>query len=146
MRIPKIPGLLAVVCLISPAAAQDTANGKLQDWKITSQEAALENPLKPDEESLRQGKSLFESQCALCHGTTGDGKGSLAQEQKWDIRDLKNPETLKGVSDGAIFAMITKGKGNMPNQEGRLKDDQKWKLVNYIRNLISATDSPKTGT
>ncbi|MDP2735471.1 MAG: cytochrome c, partial [bacterium] len=49
--------------------------------------------------------------------------------------DLRNPETLKGISDGAVLAMVTKGKGKMPGAENRLTDEQKWKLVNYMRTL-----------
>ncbi|MBI4459987.1 MAG: cytochrome c [Acidobacteria bacterium] len=135
MRMLAILILAAVVCWLVPLQAQEGASRKLQDWKITPEEAARENPLKPDNESLEQGRILFQSQCGMCHGATGDGKGSLAEILGADIADLRNPATLKDVSDGAVFAMVTKGKGEMPGAENRLTDEQKWKMVNYMRAL-----------
>ncbi|OFW00810.1 MAG: hypothetical protein A3G20_05475 [Acidobacteria bacterium RIFCSPLOWO2_12_FULL_59_11] len=135
MRILTILSLVAILYWALPLGAQEAASNKLQDWKITPEEAARENPLKPDKESLGQGRVLFESQCGMCHGITGDGKGSLAPELGVEMSDLRNPETLKGLSDGAVFAMVTKGKGKMPGAENRLTDEQKWKMVNYMRAL-----------
>ena len=69
----------------------------------------------------------------------------IMHNRRIGIRDFKNTETLKGLSGGDIFAMITNGKGNMPDQEGRLKDDQKWKMANCIRKVTSAPDRSKPG-
>ncbi|MBI3895714.1 MAG: cytochrome c [Acidobacteria bacterium] len=135
MRILTILGLVAILCWSPPLGAQETASDKLRDWKITPEEAARENPLKPEKESLEQGRVLFESQCGMCHGVKGDGKGSLASVLEVEIPSFTNPETLKGLSDGAVLAMITKGKDKMPGGEGRLTDEQKWKMINYIRTL-----------
>ncbi|MCH8269501.1 MAG: hypothetical protein IH846_18540, partial [Acidobacteria bacterium] len=59
-------------------AGQETKPVNQQDWEITSEEAARENPVEPEEETLQEGKVLFDSQRALCHGKSGDGKGDLA--------------------------------------------------------------------
>ena len=135
MRMLTIISLVALLYWSVPLEAQEEASRKLQDWKVTPEEAARENPLKPDKESLAQGRVLFESQCGMCHGVKGDGKGSLAPDLGVDIPDYTKPETLKGLSDGALLAMITKGKGKMPGGEGRFTDEQKWKMINYIRTL-----------
>ena len=144
MRTPLILGLLGTLFLPSFLAGQETEPVNQQDWKITSEEAARENPVEPEEETLQEGKVLFDSQCAMCHGKTGDGKGDLAASLGAKIADLTNPATLRGITDGALFAMLTKGKGKMPGLENRLPDLFKWKLVNYIRTFSSAA-SP-TGT
>lgn len=144
MRTPLILGLLGVLFLPLFLAGQETAPVNQQDWEITSEEAARENPLEPEEETLQEGKVLFDSQCAMCHGKTGDGKGDLAASLGAKIADLTNPATLRGITDGALFAMLTKGKGKMPGLENRLPDLFQWKLVNYIRTLSSSA-SP-TGT
>ena len=36
-------------------------------------------PQKSAEEMLAQGKRVYEQNCAICHGVTGDGKGDAAQ-------------------------------------------------------------------
>ena len=141
MRTPLILGLLGVLFLPSFLAGQETAPVNQQDWEITSEEAARENPLEPEEETLQEGKVLFDSQCAMCHGKSGDGKGDLAASLGAKIADLTNPATLRGITDGALFAMLTKGKGKMPGLENRLPELFQWKLVNYIRTLSAAASS-----
>ena len=142
MRIFSLFGLLGVVCGSLLLWGQDTQ--KLQAWEITAEEAAKENPIKPDEEILKESKVLFDSQCAMCHGKRGDGKGDLADTLGMKLSDLADPKTLQGLSDGALFAMITKGKGKMPSQEGRLPDAFKWKLVHYMRALSAIAGSSAT--
>jgi mono/diheme cytochrome c family protein len=71
----------------------------------------------------------------MCHGVGGDGKGDLAVELKWEVKDWRNPEALKGMTDGALFYILAKGRGHMPDQESRMSDAQKWNLVNFIRSL-----------
>ena len=141
MRTPLILGLLGALFLPLSLAGQETKPVNQQDWEITSEEAARENPVEPEEETLQEGKVLFDSQCAMCHGKTGDGKGDLAASLGAKIADLTNPATLRGITDGALFAMLTKGKGKMPGLENRLPDLFQWKLVNYIRTLSAPASS-----
>lgn len=141
MRTSLTLGLLGALFLPLFLASQETKPVNQQDWEITPEEAAQENPVQPEEETLQEGKVLFDSQCAMCHGKTGDGKGDLAASLGAKIADLTNPATLRGITDGALFAMLTKGKGKMPGLENRLPDLFKWKLVNYIRTFSSAASS-----
>ena len=142
MRILSILSLLLVVGWPASLEAQDLAKAKLESWKVTSEEAARENSVQPNEENLEEGKVLFDSQCAMCHGKTGDGKGDLAEVLDTKVPDMTPPDALRGISDGALFARITKGKGNCPAQEDRLPDPIKWKLVNHIRKLNSGDAAP----
>jgi mono/diheme cytochrome c family protein len=103
------------------------------EFKIPAEEAKRENPIKPTESSIAQGRRLFSSQCAMCHGKDGDGKGELADIMKLKLRDYSDPAALKDMTDGELFYILSHGKGQMPDQEGRMKDDQKWHLINYIR-------------
>ncbi|HEY4682716.1 MAG TPA: c-type cytochrome [Candidatus Acidoferrales bacterium] len=106
---------------------------------IPPEAAQKSNPVKATPESVEAGKRLFVSQCAMCHGTEGDGKGDLAVELKWEVKDWRNPEALKDKTDGALFYLLTAGKGHMPGQEKRMTDTQKWNLVNFIRSLAKET-------
>ena len=105
------------------------------EFKIPGEEAKRENPVKPTDESIATGKRLFTTQCAMCHGAEGDGKGELAGELKLTLHDWRDPATLKDLSDGALFYILSKGKDKMPGQEGRMKTDQQWNIINYIRSL-----------
>lgn len=102
---------------------------------VPAEEAKRENPVKPTEGSLADGKKLYGYQCAMCHGEKGDGKGEIVESMKLTLKDYTNPEALKGLTDGALFYVLEKGKGKMPGQEGRMNATQKWNLVNYIRSF-----------
>ena len=75
------------------------------------------------------------TQCALCHGEKGDGKGDLATEMKLNLPDLTKPDVLSGRTDGELFAIVGTGKDPMPSQKGRMPEPQLWNLVNYLRAL-----------
>ena len=105
------------------------------DLKIPPEDVAKANPVKPTEGAIAEGKKLYSTQCAMCHGTDGDGKGDLVEPLKLKLKDWKDAASLKGYTDGALFYILTKGHKEMPGQEGRLKDNQKWDLINFIRSL-----------
>jgi mono/diheme cytochrome c family protein len=90
------------------------------------------NPVKPSPESLAKGKKVYKVDCAMCHGENGDGKGDMATDMK-NVTDFTNPDVQKNSTDGQWFQIIRKGKGEMPPEGDRAKDDDIWNVVNYIR-------------
>lgn len=102
---------------------------------ITPQEKALKNPEKFTEDSVAKGEKLYATQCAMCHGKTGNGKGDLAAVMHVSPPDFTNPATLVKRTDGELFTIINKGSGKMPGEGHRLKEDQAWELVNFLRTL-----------
>lgn len=113
------------------------------ELKIPLEEAKRENPVKADENSIALGKRLFSSQCAMCHGTDGDGKGDLAVAMELKLLDYRDPAALKQMSDGELFYILSKGKGEMPAQGDRLSETQRWHLINFIRSLAKKEFLPK---
>lgn len=105
------------------------------EFIIPPEESKRENPLKGSPGTVDQGRRLFASQCAMCHGANGDGKGDLAEPMKLKMRDYRDPAALKDFTDGDLFYIMTKGKDQMPGEGDRMKADQKWHLVNFIRSL-----------
>ena len=71
----------------------------------------------------------------MCHGKEGAGDGDLAEDMKLKLKDLRDAETLKALSDGDIYSIINNGKGKMMGEEGRLKPDEIWDIVNFVRSL-----------
>jgi mono/diheme cytochrome c family protein len=96
--------------------------------------AAKPNPIKPTPESIAKGKKLYAIDCAMCHGDKGDGKGEMATDMK-KVTDFTNPDAMKNRSDGDLFQVIRHGKGEMPPEGDRAKDDDIWNLVNYVRSF-----------
>ncbi len=102
---------------------------------VSAEDAAKTNPIRFTEASVDRGKKVYKTQCALCHGDKGDGKGDLATEMKLNVPDLTKPGFLDGRTDGELFALVGTGKDPMPSQKGRMPEQQLWNVVNYLRAL-----------
>jgi mono/diheme cytochrome c family protein len=120
--------LMALLAATAQQNAQPPA-----EYKIPPEAASQPNPVKPMPESLAKGKKLYGYDCAVCHGKDGDGKGDMTDMK--GIRDFTDPATLKGRTDGELFYIIKKGKGEMPPEGDRGKTEDIWNLVNYVRSL-----------
>jgi mono/diheme cytochrome c family protein len=103
------------------------------EYKIPPEAANRSNPVKPSPESLARGKKIYGYDCAVCHGKDGDGKGDMTDMK--GIPDFTDPEALKGRTDGELFYIIQKGKGEMPPEGNRAKAEDLWNLVNYVRSF-----------
>jgi mono/diheme cytochrome c family protein len=97
--------------------------------------ATLVNPVKPTAASQAQSKKMYGYDCAVCHGETGDGKGELAADLKVTLPDFTDPAALKDVPDGEMFYAIKLGKGKMQGEGDRLKTDDVWNMVLYVKSL-----------
>ncbi len=100
--------------------------------EIVSGEAGLKNPIAPTEATLTQGKTLFETNCAICHGLTSAERGPVGKKLVPPPPGLDH-DMVKGLSDAAIFSAVTNGFGRMPVFKDKLTPEERWKLVNYLR-------------
>jgi mono/diheme cytochrome c family protein len=130
---------LATSVFVPAVSAQDKPKDAqapaAAEFKIPPEDAKKTNPLKSDASAIADGKKLFGSQCILCHGKDGDGKGELAADMKLNLRDYHDVAALKNMTDGELFYILSKGKGDMPSQDDRLTEAQRWHLISYIRSL-----------
>lgn len=77
-------------------------------------------------QALALGQSLYATNCATCHGADGVGKVLGAA----DFTDLRF------VDDRAprdFYLTVTQGKGSMPAWQGRLSQDERWAVIDYLR-------------
>ncbi len=121
--------LAVFACLLG---AQTQPPAKSPEYKIPTEDAQKANPTKPSPEATAKAKKMYGMDCAMCHGEKGDGKGDMSSDMK-GITDFTNPDSLKNRTDGELFYIIRKGKGDMPPEGDRAKDEDVWQLVNYIR-------------
>lgn len=91
------------------------------------------NPVKPTPDSINRARRWWTLDCAMCHGKDGDGKGETAKDMKLAIVDFTDPNTLKDRTDGEIFYIIKNGHQDMPPEGQRVKVEENWDLVNYVR-------------
>lgn len=133
MRNPA-PALTLILIVAFFSAAQENKPAPKTAYGPVPVKAAREpNPVKPTPESLAEGKKIYSYDCAQCHGATGDGKTDVAKDLK--IPDLTDPALQKDRTDGELFYIIKNGHGNMPLEGDRVKPEQLWDLVNYVRSL-----------
>jgi mono/diheme cytochrome c family protein len=102
---------------------------------IPVEAARKANPVKSSPESLARAKKWWTLDCAMCHGSNGDGKGSLAADMKLKIADFTDAGALKDRTDGEIFYIIKNGHEDMPPEGNRIKPEENWDLVNYVRSM-----------
>ena len=105
------------------------------DSTVPVEAARQQNPVKVSPESLARGKKQYGYDCVMCHGKEGAGDGDLARDMHLKLRDYRDPAALKDLTDAEIFSIIANGKGQMTGEEGRMKPEQNWDVVNYIRSL-----------
>ena len=106
-----------------------------KNWAVPEYTKGLKNPFAGNTAATAEGKVIYGQMCVLCHGITGEGNGEagLSLEKK-----PANFLTLKNIADdtdGEIFWKITVGKPPMSSYDESLTEDQRWQLVNYIRQL-----------
>lgn len=81
-------------------------------------------------------KSLYEDQCAKCHGS--DGKGETKMGQKTGAKDYTDPKVQADLKDDAAFKAIKEG---LKNEEGKsvmkptegVSDEDIKALITYMR-------------
>lgn len=106
-----------------------------------SGQATAAKKMSPD--ALAKAKKLYNLDCALCHGATGDGKTDLAKDMQLTISDWTDPKSLAGQTDQQLFDTIRKGKGKMPPEdESRAKNDEIRDVVIYIRTFAREGAAP----
>jgi len=131
----------------SQAQQQNTKNSEEKPApsagaKIPPEALKVVNPVKSTPASIAAGKKKYGYDCAMCHGVDGDGKGDLAIDMKLKMIDYRDPATLKSVTDGEMFYVIKNGNGQMPSEADRLKDEDIWNMVNYIRSIPKSSAPP----
>ncbi|HEV2177563.1 MAG TPA: c-type cytochrome [Terriglobia bacterium] len=128
-----------------PASASTVETPLNPHYAISAEDRARKNPVQFTDASVEKGKKLFLSQCAMCHGATGDGKGDLAKEMNVTLPDFTKPETLQKRTDGELFKILGLGNDVMPGQAKRMNDIQCWEIINFLRAASGAVPQKSTG-
>lgn len=79
-----------------------------------------------DANNLALGKTLYDANCAACHGE--DGVGTVLGAA--DFTDLR---FMDDRAPRDFYLTVTQGKGSMPAWQGRLLQDERWAVIDYLR-------------
>jgi mono/diheme cytochrome c family protein len=97
-------------------------------------------PRPPDvKASIESGRTRYESECGICHGSDGRGKTPLGRWMYPRAADLTS-EQVQSFSDQELFWIIQNGIRftGMPAFGKVETGDQIWNLVNYVRTMRGA--------
>ena len=114
--------------VLPPPAAAVPITGR----ETVSPASRLENPVAPDAASLAEGKTLFDINCAMCHGQISAKLGAVGRRLSPPPPGLDR-NLVRSLNDAAIFKAITFGFGRMPPFRDKLTPRERWHLVNYLR-------------
>lgn len=96
-----------------------------------------------DEKALKTGRDAFTGSCAVCHGSTGDGRGLFGGSSYPEATDLRS-DIAKRKSDAELFWITRNGLSfsAMPSFAKQFKDEDLWAIVTYVRSLQQGTAKP----
>jgi mono/diheme cytochrome c family protein len=99
-----------------------------QDYRVMER-----TPILPEAESLARGKELFGTNCTVCHGENGDGKGPAALSLTPPPANFLEKKHSAMYGPGEKYWIIGNGTGKtgMPPFP-QLTPIERWHLVNYI--------------
>lgn len=110
--------------------------------------SGLVNPRPIDSVSLDRGRKLYQINCAVCHGMSGQGlqTGTIARvSPNYGV----SPSLVAGLaltrSDGYLYGIIRNGRGLMPSYN-RIEELERWDVVNYVRALQGRAGVPADTT
>jgi mono/diheme cytochrome c family protein len=124
------------------SAKVDQSSAGDTGWESPRYVARKKNPVPQSAAALRKGKKLYSDVCLSCHGKTGAGDGLAAKASKLKIARLSN-RAIQSQSDGSLFWKISEGRGKMAGYKTLMPEQDRWKLVHYIRSMKNHKPSPK---
>ncbi len=91
-----------------------------------------------NEDMVNEGRMLYESSCASCHGTPTEANYALMVPSPGDPAG----ERFQKQTDGALFYKIKTGRDQMPKYEDVFSEDEIWNIIAYFRSLNPAYVQP----
>ena len=108
--------------------------------------------LPATDENVVAGKQIYRDSCWYCHGKIGDGNGPAADFLDPRPRDftagmykIRTTKTGELPTDEDLFRIISKGIPGtaMPRWELTLSEDERWKVLQYIKTFAVEFADPE---
>jgi mono/diheme cytochrome c family protein len=130
--------LFAATCastyiLVSRVNAQET-----NFHNAPSSSAQQKNPYAGQQTAIAAGAKLYATNCAACHGATGQGTGNIPAVSQGPTQT---------APDGEVFWFLTTGAINngMPAWSS-LSEQKRWQIVAYLKSLKNSGSVGKTSS
>ena len=92
----------------------------------------LVSPIEVTQESIANGKKLYEIYCSVCHGSKGDGQGILMKREVY----LGVPSYAdREITPGSIYHVLMYGKNLMGSHASQVNSNERWQISQYVMSL-----------
>jgi cytochrome c oxidase cbb3-type subunit 3 len=131
-----IAGMLPTEATSSPSKWESSIAMRALDASLEKRSSGAANPIAAnDSAALAAGKTIFDDNCAGCHGSakgpSGWGASGLyprAPQFFQQGTDVSPTEAYAAIRDGVRYT-------GMGAWRGQLNDDQMWKVANYVASI-----------
>ena len=96
--------------------------------------ASLQSPVAASPESLARGEYFYQTNCLVCHGPEGRGDGPVGQKFEDPTPADLNDAYTQDQAVGQLFFTLTRGRVAMPAYRDALSPEERWDVVNYVKN------------
>jgi high-affinity iron transporter len=131
-----LDSLINAVAMKKPP--QDLGPLKDRFLAVLGSEGALDLPSKAID--LAQGRTIFEKECASCHGSLGGGDGPASKGMIPPPPSKGTVVAMRTVSPGLMYRIVSVGIAGTPMVAwaDRLTADERWNVVAYVNSLRTA--------
>ena len=97
---------------------------------------------KTDPSKQKNGSQLFLSNCAMCHGSDGWGRGKSGQALQPPPANFHEPRRLYNRSDQRLYLVLRQGVfgSAMPPWQDKLSDAEIKTIIAYVRSFSYGTE------
>ena len=91
-------------------------------------------PVDVNKKLLLRGQEQYNIYCAACHTQTGNGLQGPITKRGWIVSNILDDVTYNRP-DGELFDIVRNGIRSMPGYAIRIKEEDAWAVVAYMRAL-----------
>jgi mono/diheme cytochrome c family protein len=127
-----------------PTGAEAFVARQLRHMAVPADARRMTNPVAGTPAVLSEGMAHFADHCAFCHANDGSGNTIIGKGSYPKPPDMRKADT-QNLSDGELYYIIRNGVRftGMPAfgaDDAGNRDEDSWKLVQFIRHLPKLTD------
>lgn len=134
---PEVPGTIAMIPEhMQRYAKYDTYNPDTyySTGKLDNGEYGTGFPVEVSASLIELGEKKYNMTCVYCHGMTGDGNG-VTKNYGMIATPTFHSDRIRDMPEGMIFETITHGRNLMGAYGSKLRVDERWAVIAYLRAL-----------
>ncbi|MGQ0647979.1 MAG: FTR1 family protein [Gemmatimonadaceae bacterium] len=136
-RVPQVQALLDTLVLLVDGKRPPSSVTAVHTRFVAAlgADAALDMPTRTLD--LAEGRTLYDANCASCHGATGKGDGPRAAGLVPPPPPLGDAQAMADVAPALMYRILSVGIAgtSMAGWASALSTDQRWNVVAYLNTL-----------